>query len=63
MPRGRSVWNVSPRMAVFRIHKSYLINTRFLERFERSKVYLLDGTELDVAERRRAEFARYMKEF
>ncbi len=53
-----------PPHIFFRIHKSHLININKIEQFttgRSSKVKLIDGTELDIATRRKSAFNQILK--
>lgn len=46
----------------FRVHKSHIINIRFLEKYMKieNEVYMKDGKKISVARRRQPEFLRYL---
>lgn len=56
--------NLLPSQTFFRIHKSHLINIQKIARFDAgrsSRLQLVDGTELDIAARRKAAFNQILK--
>ncbi len=57
--------NLLPAQSFFRIHKSHLINIEKVEQVttgRMSKVRLIDGSELDIAARRKAAFNHVLKQ-
>ncbi len=55
----KHIEDLLPKEVFFRIHKTYLVNLNYVEKYIRTdghKVILDDGTQLDVANRRIDDF-------
>lgn len=52
-----------PSHFFFKVHKSFLVNMHYIDRYSNNEIILKDGTNITIAPRRRGEFRKYWFEY
>lgn len=52
-----------PSHFFFQVHKSFLVNMHYIDRYSNNEIILKDGTNITIAPRRRGEFRKYWFEY
>jgi len=55
--------NKLPQLFFYPVHKSFLINLHYVEKYSYSEVYLTNGTRIPIAPRKRALFHKFWFEY
>lgn len=52
-----------PSHFFFKVHKSFLVNMHYIDRYSNNEIILKDGTNITITPRRRGEFRKYWFEY